>query len=129
MTSARARIVALGKCPGPKKWAKEPDVEAQIWKPMQGSKLVINGVELHRSHNLNWFRGLAYCTKCGHYSAGGKVEKLAYPCELRVGECPTTQYRLNRIVAKQCPIKGVKLAKEEVAECPTNIRPHLGNHL
>ncbi len=60
-TAAIKRVAGLGRCPGPKQWAQDPTLDCQIWSKVQGSKLAINGVEIHRTHSLKWYRGHILC--------------------------------------------------------------------
>ena len=98
-TAVINRVASLGRCPGPRQWAQEPTLDCQTWRKVQGSRLAINGVEMHRTHSLKWYRGFTYCVKCGHYSSGRKVRNLVFTCKLRVA--PSTKYRLNRIKTKK----------------------------
>ncbi len=126
-TASIKRMTSLGRCPGPSQWTKEPTLGGQIRKKAEGSKLAINGVEIHKSHSLKWCRGVAYCIRCGHYSAGRKVRNLAFQCQLRVTSC--TKYRLKRIMANQYPILGGKWPKGVEEERPTFVRPRLTDTL
>ena len=41
---------------------------------------IVKGQTIHSSHKLNIYRGLTYCTKCGGYSTGNKLQKLRVTC-------------------------------------------------
>ena len=122
-TAAIKRVVSLGRCPGPMQWEEEPHLDCQTWRKKPGSRLTINGMEIHRTHSLEWYRGVTYCIKCGHYSSGRKLRNLAFTCRLRVA--PSAKYRLNRIRTKKYPIVGGTWPKGVNEECPTFIRVHL----
>ena len=59
-TAAIKRIASLGRCPGPRQWEQEPNLDCQTWRGKQGSRLTINGIEIHRTHSLEWCRGVTY---------------------------------------------------------------------
>ncbi len=84
-TAAIKRVASLGRCPGPKQWEQEPNLNCQTWRKIQGSRLTINGIEIHRTHSLEWYRGVAYCIKCGHYSSGRKLKKLCFHLQIEGG--------------------------------------------
>ncbi len=43
-TAGIKRMSSLGRCPGPTQWTKEPTLGGQIWKKVEGSKLLSMGL-------------------------------------------------------------------------------------
>ena len=49
--------------------------------PLPYEAIHIGNRNVHSSHNLNQYRGLVYCSKCGCRSEGSVLKKLSQPCQ------------------------------------------------
>ena len=86
-------LLNKGRCPGPTVWRQS--VGRGRWEVQQGETVALNGVSLHATHKIAWYRGLYYCKCCGAYAVT-RVERLAKVCPLRPVNLSTAN-RLKRI--------------------------------
>ena len=82
--------------------------------------------KLHKSHKAAWYRGLLYCSSCGHFSLKGQsLRALAQKCQINPGGryCPMTmnliRHGTKRAGFKDWPTYDNKPGKEEpeIARC------------
>ena len=122
----RAKLLELGVCPGPEIWGPGPTTNMEVpWKVPGGSSLWYAGAQLHKSHNLCWYRGIMYCTACGSYTTGSRVERLALSCGVKPPNASAAR-RLKCMKRGEHPTSG-QWPQPSGAETPWTIRAHMTN--
>ena len=65
-STASSRIFSEGICPGPKLYG--PPQKERPWViPANSGPIWWGKHKLHRTHKAAWYRGLLYCSSCGHF--------------------------------------------------------------
>ena len=79
-STATNLILAQGMCPGPKIYG-QPQLERPWLIPSKRGPIWWGKHKLHKYHTAAWYRGVLYCSDCGHFSLKGKsCRGLALPC-------------------------------------------------
>ena len=93
----RRALVAMGPCPGAYVWKLNmPDCLDLPWRYPRAAALMWRGHEIHRTHNLTFYRGCLFCLACGARSAKGVSAALCEPCEMKPAS-EKTALRLRRM--------------------------------
>ena len=79
-STATNLILAQGMCPEPKIYG-QPQLERPWLIPSKRGPIWWGKHKLHKSHTAAWYRGVLYCSDCGHFSfKGNSLRGLALPC-------------------------------------------------
>ena len=70
-STATNLILAQGMCPGPRIYGK-PQHERPWLIPNKRGPIWWGKHKLHKTHAAAWYRGVLYCSECGHFSLKGK---------------------------------------------------------
>ena len=119
----RARIIGLGPCSREYPWSQLPPSYMAPWLAPPATTIVFHGRCLHPSHRLVFYRGVVYCSHCGYYTSGGRVDKLADPCII---EGPPHHKRiLKRMQQGIYPLKHRDWPLPDDAQTPSGLLPFL----
>ena len=79
-STATNLFLAQGMCVGPKIYG-QPQLERPWLIPSKRGPIWWGKHKLHKSHIAAWYRGVLYCSDCGHFSfKGNSLRGLALPC-------------------------------------------------
>ena len=81
-STATNLILAQGMCPGPKIYGDQQYKRERPWIiPAKRGNIWWGKHKLHKSHRAAWYRGVIFCSGCGHFSLKGKsLRGLAKEC-------------------------------------------------
>ena len=83
--------VQTTQCPGPSMW-NPSSLQPGHWRAREGIEVYVNGHMIHKTHTVQWYRGIYYCSKCGSYAIR-RVDRLKLLCLLR----PISNASANRL--------------------------------
>ena len=89
-STATNLILAQGMCPGPKIYGDQQYKQERPWIiPAKRGPIWWGKHKLHKSHRAAWYRGVLFCSGCGHFSLKGQsLRGLGKPCSHN----PTSRY-------------------------------------
>ena len=118
-------LFSEGVCPGPKIYG--PPQQDRPWViPAKRGPIWWGKHKLHKSHKAAWYRGVLYCSGCGHFSLKGQsLRGLSEKCDINPGGryCQMTMNLIRhgtpRAGFKDWPTYDNKPGKEEpeIARC------------
>ena len=81
-STATNLILAQGMCPGPKIYGDPQYKRERPWiLPAKRGNIWWGKHKLHKSHRAAWYRGVLFCSGCGHFSLKGQsLRGLGKPC-------------------------------------------------
>ena len=81
-STATNLILAQGMCPGPKIYGDQQYKKERPWIiPAKRGPIWWGKHKLHKTHKAAWYRGVLYCSGCGHFSLKGQsLRGLGQPC-------------------------------------------------
>ena len=84
-STASSLIFSQGVCPGPKIYG--PPQRDRPWIiPADRGPIWWGKHKLHKSHKAAWYRGVFYCSGCGHFSLKGQsLRGLSEKCDINLG--------------------------------------------
>ena len=84
-SKASSMILSEGICPGPQIYG--PPQEERPWViPANRGPIWWGKHKLHKSHKAAWYRGVLYCSSCGHFSLKGQsLRGLGKRCQVNPG--------------------------------------------
>jgi len=101
-----------------------------FYRPPTRGGIIFGDKPIHGSHSLTAYRGLIYCNRCGYYTTGGRVCRLAVRCGMKPDGAKEPKghpgHKMLKRIRQGKPPVG-KWPRPGEWQCPQDLVPHWVN--